>query len=398
MCRICNSNENYVSNICRVCFDKYPATFDKNNEIHKILYVKNCEKHGIYLTTNARKQCLQCKEEIIFIKKHTCSICKKFVENRDQNGRGYECGCHDKWFKNHMKNIHLNNLKPGKCKICGKFSEKRLSSGIGIDCGCSLEISRKGGLSSKENNTQAGLCTICGVYSNKRNITGMCPTCLKNHNNKNSKNNKNSGNCTICGEYNIKRNINGMGFECGCAKTQYMKNLKSIQNFLNKNNELYFYDKTIKNYVKWNFFKEKFYDNHFNKKDNFLIDMGFNYKYSIFHTFITKDSQYNCGHAAFDKLLIENNINYFVYIKFYKNKNSKILPLVVGESGSLNVNKTGCDLSFSKNPNHGPSRRFLIEENLDYYYEKILVIPTTSKEESLIIENEISNKYNLFRS
>lgn len=132
MCRICKSNNEFKGGICKNCFNKYPATFDKN-EYQGIVYIKVCENHGIYLTSNSRRKCQTCMDDEIYKIRHTCNICNAFVENKDQNGRGYECGCHKKWIIKHMEKIHNKNSSSGNCTICGEWNEKRLSSGIGIN-------------------------------------------------------------------------------------------------------------------------------------------------------------------------------------------------------------------------------------------------------------------------
>ena len=71
---------------------------------------------------------------------------------------------------------------------------------------------------------------------------------------------------------------------------------------------------------------------------------------------------------------MEKGITYFVYIKFYIDNKNNIKPLVVDESANLTINSSVCDLSFShyndtKNSNVA-SRKFLLDENLNYFYEK----------------------------
>lgn len=146
------------------------------------------------------------------------------------------------------------------------------------------------------------------------------------------------------------------------------------------NNIEFFYDNRINKYIPWEIFKQNKIIDDINS--DILTDIQKNYNAFYIQTFISKERSINCGHAAFDKLLLENEIDYFVYIKMYKDENNNILPLVCGESGSFNVNSSGCDLSFSKDINHGPSRKFLFENNFDYFYDQVLLIKTNSKNES----------------
>lgn len=79
-----------------------------------------CGNNRILVDVSLR--CQKCSEEqnqnIITKNKLSgkCSICGKFVENRDQNARGKECGCSSKWYRDHnntdnMKKVSSNNLK-----------------------------------------------------------------------------------------------------------------------------------------------------------------------------------------------------------------------------------------------------------------------------------------------
>ena len=208
--------------------------------------------------------------------------------------------------------------------------------------------------------------------------------------------NKSPGKCSICGKFNEKRDQNARGIECQCSQ-KALASIGFASNFIIKNGIEYFLDKLTNQYIPWSDFKDKFNKN-VNSFNDFFNDIKNEFEVEILPTFITKDSPKNCGHAAFDKYLVERNINYFVYIKFYIDELGEIKPLVVGESASLNINSSGSDLSFSKDINHGPSRRFLLEKNLDYYYEHILVIRTNSKDESLLIEKQIKEKYGLYTS
>jgi len=126
-------------------------------------------------------------------------------------------------------------------------------------------------------------------------------------------------------------------------------------------NRILYFDKSIGNYVCWSCYKEKFID--IGYSDNFIKKLKENYdNVELFSTFRTQDSEDWSGGArsAFERNLIERDISWFVYVKFYHNKNkNKIEPLVVGKTGSLLVNISGTDVDFSEDENDGPARRFL---------------------------------------
>lgn len=149
----------------------------------------------------------------------------------------------------------------------------------------------------------------------------------------------------------------------------------------------------------WDCFKEKFKDF---KNSNFINEILNLYTNAFIQpTFRDQESDdWTGARNAFERSLIENNLNYFVYIKFYIKDDSylnEFYPLVVGKSGSCNVNNKS-DVSFSMDINDGPARKFLLENNYNWLKTKILIIPAENEVKALNIEKEIFNKYNLFYS
>ena len=161
--------------------------------------------------------------------------------------------------------------------------------------------------------------------------------------------------------------------------------------FIRINKILYFYDQNIKNYIIWENYKKNFLINskNFNLYDDFIMYPTFRDQNSI---------NWDNARNAFEQSLVDCNINWFVYIKFYIDKDGKIKPLVVGRSGSMNVNCNGSDVSFSTDINHGPARRFLCENGLNWYKEQIAIKNCDSLKCSIDLEKEITIKYNLFNS
>ena len=106
------------------------------------------------------------------------------------------------------------------------------------------------------------------------------------------------------------------------------------------------------NIVLWDEYKENFkYQNNINSLDDFLnmIKKDFSNAF-IQSTFRTQDSQdWSGARIAFEQNLVDLEVNWFVYIKFYIDSKGIIKPLVVGKSGSLLVNSNGSDVSFSEN-------------------------------------------------
>lgn len=176
------------------------------------------------------------------------------------------------------------------------------------------------------------------------------------------------------------------------------KAVNAIPNFKNKNNILYYFDKNINDYVPWSDFKKKFKSS--NENIIFIDKIKNLYQNSFIQlTYRTQESENWTGaKSAFEQDLIDKNISWFAYIKFYIDKNGVKKPLVVGKTGSLLVNNNGTDLSFSIDIIDGPARRFLYENLLEWNKTQILIIPVETEQEAFDLEKEIQIKYNLFGS
>lgn len=290
---------------------------------------------------------------------------KEFREKIGCNGNPQEIIDHQKKlgigiFRNDIRNNH----KPGNCVKCGKFCEHRNAFGIGIECDCL----NKQLIKEKE--------------------PKFCEKCQKvtPHN----------GNaCLVCHP------------ESKCI---------GISSFKTENNILYYYDKSTKSYIPWEDYKNKFNRKRLTKDLESFINslksldifqpkqMGpvgsydLNDVIQVVPTFRTQDSKnWEGARIAFEQYLIDNKIDWFTYIKLYI-KNNNIRPLVVGKSGSLNVNNSGSDISFSTDINDGPARRFLYDINASWDKTRILIIKAKSEQQALYYEYKISNIYNLFES
>ena len=230
---------------------------------------------------------------------------------------------------------------------------------------------------------------------------------------------------------NEKENIsNYPGFSIRFGKVCYHgidvltdeKILLNNSNFTERNDILYYYDKSINQYVPWEDYKLKFSRmrttseiNNFIKKLKALEifqpkHMGpmdsydLNDIIQLLPTFRTQDSQdWTGAKNAFEQSLVDADIHWFTYIKFYidnkkKTEDAVIRPLVVGKSGSLLVNNSGSDLSFSTDINDGPARKFLNDENLQWDKTQILIIKAKSERQALFYEWKIADVYELFES
>ena len=136
-------------------------------------------------------------------------------------------------------------------------------------------------------------------------------------------------------------------------------------------------------------------------KNNFIIQSAGKLPdgFQFVSTFREQDSiDWSGVKAAFEQNLVDMKVSWFVYVKFYIDKNGDVKPLVIGKSGSLLVNMSGSDLSFSIDINDGPARRFLAEGGFQWCKTQIAILPVGSEKEAYEKELEHGKAMNLFYS
>lgn len=161
--------------------------------------------------------------------------------------------------------------------------------------------------------------------------------------------------------------------------------------FHQKDKELWYYDSSIKDYIVWSEFKNKF------KIKSNNIDLPKDFK--LYPTFRVQSSDdWGGANNAFEQSLVDDDIQWFIYLKFYLDNDSNSIPLVCGKSGSLLVNSRGSDVNFSTNIDDGPARRFLLEENLQWDKTKVAILKCASEQDAYDKEKYYLKKLNLFGS
>lgn len=390
----------YVESICSKCncifqsrYDRFLERYEQfDNKIEKIL----CS------------DCIKIESNKKAAGKRTgpgfCSHCGLFCQKRDSS-----CLC-SKCRSKKSKQDRKNNEEPGICKNCGKFNKKRNNVGLGIECKCSENMYKQRGMKIKYCNIcnedtlhNEGICIQCNPNAKPGNpkllISGKPNFTVKD----NVKYYKDEPVEIVCKEIlNGKRDINNYpGFNIRFGEVYYNTtniltgNILLLRNILTeKDNVLYYYDQNIQDYIPWEDYKVKFINQ--NSKINILnLPEGF----KLYTTFRLQDSEDWYGSKqAFEQNLVDDKIYWFVYIKFYINKNKEIKPLVVGKSGSLLVNSNGSDVSFSTDINHGPARRFLLEESLDWCKTQAAILPCETEQEALEKEKIFQKEMSLFGS
>lgn len=247
-----------------------------------------------------------------------------------------------------------------------------------------------------------GTCPYCG-NKNVKIYNGRCENCFNKELNgpiecsiHGHQNHSFAGRCILC--INNNKNYEEQSKKRTETILELIENNEidhwpgyTIPNFIDKNNILNYFDKSINQYVPWEDYKAKF--------DILNIDFALPDGFKLYPTFRTQESDnWNRARNAFEQSLVDANINWFVYIKFYIDKNGNIKPLVVVKSGSLNVNINGSDVSFSVDVNDGPARRFLNDKNLQWCKTQIAILPCFNEAVAYEIESKIVKEYALFES
>lgn len=384
-CNRCNSfTTHYVNGRCCKCQSREsglgnPVIHQKtiDNQIKNGTF--NMLQHEVQANKTSNKN-LEAK-----IEDHFCDKCKRITKHRVINETKYCYNCmtrnngfHIKFCLKCNKETTHNGIK---CIICHPESRS-----------VNISFCKKCNASTLHN---GNFCTICHPESKS---AAQQPNFITKNNVRFYKGIEVNEFATkiLSGELNSD-NFPGINIRFGRVYyktkdiiTGDIRLLKN-SNFIEENNILYYLNKSSNDYIPWTDYKNQF--------KTFNIDWQLPEGFQLIPTFRTQDSDsWNGAKAAFEQFLVDLNIGWFVYIKFYISANNQILPLVVGKSGSLLVNVSGSDLSFSTNPDDGPARRFLVEEKLNWCQTQIAILKCNNENEAYEKEKEFLIKYNLYDS
>ncbi|MBZ9635075.1 hypothetical protein [Clostridium sp. FP1] len=129
-------------------------------------------------------------------------------------------------------------------------------------------------------------------------------------------------------------------------------------------------------------------------------------RYEIYDTYLGQDAdRWRRGYKSkFQQSLVDDNLMYFAYIKFYVGGEKKY-ALVAGKSGSYTVNNSsGCDLGFYLYPQKGSAKKWLYDNEKQWCQTEFLVIATNVEEkeksckEAEAIEKYLVRTFGLFES
>lgn len=129
-------------------------------------------------------------------------------------------------------------------------------------------------------------------------------------------------------------------------------------------------------------------------------------RYKIYDTYLGQDAdRWRRGYKSkFQQSLVDDNLMFFAYIKFYVDEGKKY-ALVAGKSGSYIVNNSsGCDLGFYLYPQKGPAKKWLYDNEKQWCQTEFLVIATNAEEkennckEAEAIEKYLVRTFGLFES
>ena len=380
--------------ICDICNEKYisPAPIRPQ-------YSHFCKKHHFFYICDYCGRKFEIKYLGDFIQSNKserfCSHnCTLQFRNRSQNQRNTV-------IEMNKARVHNNLSKIQICNKCGK--EFNSIFPMNICNGCITSETNKNNIKNDQ------ICNKCGKIFHSTFIMKIGPCCNPNIGgsffNFITKNNvryyKNKPVEKIIkrldlGEYNVKdfpgwnKRFGEWYYKTENILTGEITKLNGSL-FYEKNEELWYYDKEINNYIPWIEYKEKFL---ISSKNTELPE-----NFKIIPTFRIQDSNnWSGARTAFEQSLIDDNISWFIYIKFYIDKNLNVKPLVCGKRGSLIVNSNGSDVSFDYDINGGPVRQFLIEENLEWDKTRIAILKCNSEKESYLAEQKYLKELNLFGS
>lgn len=368
---LCNCHKIFIK--CHQCgkeFQKSIESLSGAATLNLIQCIKNntkiiafCSKECQYLflnTTDKMKE--QARQNCSKINNFTytfCNICKRETKH-DSYGNCLTC----KSFSYDRSNIGYH------ISFCYKCNKETMHNSQ-FCCEC---YPNKNGQYGANGKVSSGMPKEMHIFDNFGNTCVLnCPKRLKCINKNSSK---------------IPKNKYGY---CQEAIKLIFQSVIGFQSFEIKNNILLFYNKQLKDYVPWEEYKKEFLIKN--------VDWKLPENFKFIPTFRTQDSNdWTGSKTAFEQFLVDEGIGWFVYIKFYVSAEKRILPLVIGKSGSLLVNASGSDLSFSTDVKDGPARRFLLEEGLEWCKTQIAILPCISEQNALNKEKENKEKFNLFYS
>ena len=343
------------------------------------MFIETLNKNEIYCFSCFKTKIISKIKDNKFICKHDsrytftlqwCDKCNDFTTHKGITGKCHTCNSP---FKNYYNTEeHLKQARESCIKLSKEINDKNIKK----------------------------FCKICNKET--PHIYGgiKCSVCLGKNMNKVQNSFNELKFCEVCKAETLHISGGKICLTCHSKATGI-----GIQSFINGNTcikhlkqEKLFYDRNKEQYICWDCFKEQFISN--NKNNNFINDINKLYSNSLLQlTFREQNSKdWSNAKMAFEQDLIDKNILWFCYIKFYIDNLNKLLPLVVGKTGSKLVNCNGSDVNFSTDIEHGPARRFLKENNYNWDKTQIIVLPVYSEIEALNIESIIQQKYNLFYS
>ena len=417
-CRSCGKYSKEGLNAFGMCI-KCSIEHNRQN-IRKSNEAGNCARCNKFSETRKDGFCLDCNSKKMknIVSKNkkagNCSICGILNNSRDQNGRGKDCGCSQKWYFEHNNDPQL--IKSNTERIMEYWKDPEYASRIAKNLGdyCvnnfivkdnvrfykGIEVNQ---FSSKilsgelDIDDYPGINIRCGrvCYGAENILTSEKILMANNFTEldgvkfyKNTEIHElirqlDSGEIEIPPGFN--KRFGEWYYKTENILTGEITKLNHCS-FEERNNVLFYLDRTSEDYMPWEDYKDKFstYNIHFKLPEGFKMHS----------TFRTQDSNsWRGSREAFEQSLVEANISWFVYIKFDENNR----PLVVGKSGSKLVNEQS-DVSFSTDINDGPARKFLNESNLDWCKTQIAICPCKTEQEAINLEKEIGQNYHLFFS
>ena len=391
-----NEEENDLYAFCEDCKKKITYEIRQRNIKDGLHYCRNCaQKHKVF-SKDAKANIADGAKKRTgpgLCANPNCPNKNKIMPYRSASGLCKDCQASS------SKKIVLKSKSSGMCTnpYCDRYNKYRDQNGRGRDIGYGDGewiadyniVDKNSGKIIVYKGQKCGCNCSQQFYIEHNNEDFMIKHSLENLDK------INEHHIEFCDKCDKETVHNGYGTCLVCNP-----NTGSIKRLIEKDGILLYWDSNLGKYVDWNQYSENFKLEILNTNVDFLKKAKSIYsKAEMITTFREQDSDsWLNAKIPFEQSLLDKNITYFTYVKFYLNENNIPLPIVSGSSASKIINIKGSDVNFSENIEDGPARRLIKSNNYQWDKTKILIIPFNNKNDSLLAEQLLKDRFNLFGS
>ena len=346
-----------------------------------------------------------CDEKVAAITLHNMKYSKMYCE-RHLKGVEVECKvCQKKMVMSCSDFMSLHSEKP-RCKSCQLLELNKTQEMREQARALGKRLFQEGsGMFSEENREKAMIAShtpeVCKMREQTKRDSGFFDEgggynkgLQKRVENGSLERWKSAGQTS---EAHGKQNVTRWKRMSPLERMEKLSKLGAVPSFETIDGVLHYFDQVACDYAPWEEYKERFIN---------AQSHDFDESFKVVSTFRNQDSETWTGaRDVFEQSLLDLHVVWFVYVKFYIDKNDISKPLVVGKTGSRAVNAHGSDVDFGEwnpdepyEPHDTPARHFLYENGLQWDKTKIAVLKCESEQEAYGLEKDVQRKYHLFYS